>query len=522
MTVDKPELPLGGIASDASATSGDHHFRTDHLLGNLKARTISNGMVTGLAQGAKFILTVASIAIMGRLVGPEDVGLFAMVMAVTGILRIFKDAGLSAATVQREGITHAQVSNLFWINLALSAVLGLVLAAASPLIAKFYHEPRLVAMTLVLSVTFLFSGSTVQHNALLNRQMRFKVLAVIEVGSMLFSILTGVVMALMGCHYWALVGANLAGEAALLVLTWMASGWRPQAPQRGSGTRPLLNFGANLTVGNIVFTLARGSDALLIGREFGSAVLGLYNRASGLLTRPLEQFLSPITAFLVPTLARLQNQPERYRATFLRVFEMIALVGFPCSGLFLAVSHPLTLVVLGRKWEDAAVIFGGFTLTALYAPLACVIFWLGTSQGRGRDILRWNMISSILTVAAFFAGLPYGAFGVALSYSISGLLIRLPIQYYIAGRKGPVSTRDLWSVFFKHLPLWPLALAGAWFPLTLVTGRPPLVQLLVAVPAGLLASAVSISVLPASRRAALHLINTLKSMRKPGGAAIKG
>ena len=106
----------------------DHHFRTDHLLVNLKHRTISSGFVTMLAQGAKFALNLASMMIMARLLTPGEFGV-AMVTTVTSLLSVFADAGLSTATIQRENITHAQVSNLFWMNVAISAVMSISLAA---------------------------------------------------------------------------------------------------------------------------------------------------------------------------------------------------------------------------------------------------------------------------------------------------------------------------------------------------------------------------------------------------------
>jgi Polysaccharide biosynthesis protein len=150
----------------------DRHFRTDHLLANLKGRTISSGFVTIAAQGAKFVLTLASIVVLARLLTPQDFGLVAMVTAVTNLLFVLRDAGLSTATVQREGITHAQVSNLFWVNVVLGALTSLVIAGLAPAIAWFYREPRLLGITMVLSMTFLLRGSIVQHMALLNRQMR--------------------------------------------------------------------------------------------------------------------------------------------------------------------------------------------------------------------------------------------------------------------------------------------------------------------------------------------------------------
>src|SRR6266480_3637713 len=199
------------------------HFKTDHLLRNLKGHTISSGAVTVSAQGAKFLLNLASTMILARLLLPRDFGLVAMVITVTGFLRVFKDAGLSIATVQRERITHAQVSNLFWINIAVSTASTLFLAASAPVIASFYHNRRLINITLFLSIVFIISGSTIQHQALLKRQMRFKALALIEVGSMTIGVLVGVAMAVMGYRYWSLVGLNLARETAGVMLTWSVS-----------------------------------------------------------------------------------------------------------------------------------------------------------------------------------------------------------------------------------------------------------------------------------------------------------
>src|SRR5438552_14678532 len=119
----------------------EKHLRTDHLLADLKGRTISGAFITIAAQGAQLLLNLAYIMVLARLLTPRDFGLFAMVTAVMGYLRVFKDAGLSTATVQREGITQAQVSNLFWINVGLSGAITLLLAACSPLVAWFYREP---------------------------------------------------------------------------------------------------------------------------------------------------------------------------------------------------------------------------------------------------------------------------------------------------------------------------------------------------------------------------------------------
>src|SRR5438876_1871370 len=321
-----PDVPVATGLMDEDIHQQEH-FRTDHLLANLKKHTISSGAVTLSAQVAKFFLNLVSTMVLARLLTPRDFGLVAMVTTVTGFLRVFKDAGLSIATVQRDRITHAQVSNLFWINLALSIVSSLVVAAMAPVLAWFYRDPRLIGITLLLSTTYLLSGSTVQHQALLKRQMRFKAMAVIEVGALTTGVVVGVVMALLGFRYWSLVASSLSIEAAGFLLTWSISRWRPQLPSRRSGVGPLVRFGANRTASDFITSVARGSDNLLIGRVFGPGPVGLYSRASDLLMRPLEQFLSPINAVFLPALSCLHSQPERHRPTFLRLYEAIAPIG---------------------------------------------------------------------------------------------------------------------------------------------------------------------------------------------------
>jgi O-antigen/teichoic acid export membrane protein len=512
-----------GIASERSAVRdrsdkridpNEKHLCTDHLLSDLKGRTISGALITLAAQGVKFLLNLASIMVLARLLAPKDFGLYAMVTAMMGYLIVFMDAGLSTATVQRETITQAQVSNLFWINVALSGAAALVLAVTSPLVAWFYREPRLVVITLILSSTFFLGGLTVQHTALLKRQMRFKAIAFIQVASMLTGVLLGIAMAWLGYRYWALVFSNVVTVAVTVPLTWCAIPWRPQLPSRGSGTGSLVRFGTSMAGGGFIYTLAKGTDNLLVGRFYGADSVGLYSRAAALLNRPLEQFLYPITSVFVPALSRVQTEPERYRRTFLQVYESMALLSFLSTGLLLALSRPLTLVVLGPKWDKAAIIFAALTVAALCHPVARASTWLFISQGRGgRDWLFVNFVGAGLTIASFVAGLPFGPAGLAIAYSAVNLLIGMPILYCFAGRHGPVTTADLWRGFFRYLPLWIVACGVTWLVRLLFVNSAPLVQLAVCAPVGLLAATILICIVPTMRRTTLGLTEILQELR---------
>ena len=221
----------------------------------------------------------------------------------------------------------------------------------------------------------------------------------------------------------------------------------------------------------------------------------------------------PINAVLVPALSRMQSEPDRYRRTFLQVFEAIALTGFLFTGLLLALSYPVTLAVLGPKWEGAVVIFAGFTMAALAYPPTSASSWLFASQGRGKDWVLTSAIISSVTLCSFLAGLSFGPAGVAILYSASCVLIQLPVIYYIAGRRGPVSRKDLWIGSLRHLPVWAVVCGTAWLARTFVLDANPWMQLLLCGPVALLAGAAYIGVSTPSRRVAMNLFSIIRELK---------
>jgi PST family polysaccharide transporter len=481
---------------------------------DFKGRTVSSGLITISAQVVQFVLNLLAVACLARLLRPEDFGLVAMVTSVSNFLVIFNDAGLSTATVQREGITQAQVSNLFWTNVALGGSICLLLAASAPVIAWFFREPRLTGITLAISTTFLLTTASVQHLAVLKRQMRFKRIALVQIASALAGVLAGIGLAWFKFGYWAPVGMQVCNTFAMLVLAWLMSGWRPGLPKGGVGTRSLLAFGANLTASTFLLSMARGSDSVFIGRIYGAGPLGVYSRGTALVTRPIEHFVSPVSAVLVPALSRLQPDPDRYRRVALQLLEAVAVFSFLVAGLFLALADPITRVVLGPGWPGAAAIFAGLSFVWLYTPAYSITTELIVSQGRGRDFLVLSVIVSSLVLVSIAAGLPFGPVGVAISYSGFCLLLSLPLAYYIAGRRGPVRARDLWIRFLSHAPVWIVVCAAASLSRRIVWDSAPIVQLFFSGCAGLASGMIFIACYNPSRRAVLNFRDVLVSLKR--------
>ena len=214
---------------------------TGHLVADLKGRSLRGGAFTLFGQGAQFVIQTVSTVVLARLLTPSAFGLVAMVSAITGFLVIFQSLGLSTATIQKADISHDEVTALFWINIGVSFALAMVVVAIAPLLALFYHEPKLVGITMVTSLGFIFGGLGVQHQAILQRQMRFRALALINLASYAAGVAVAIVMALEGAGYWALVALPLVPNAATTAAWWVACRWRPgtSSPNARAGERSL-------------------------------------------------------------------------------------------------------------------------------------------------------------------------------------------------------------------------------------------------------------------------------------------
>ncbi len=432
------KIPKNGPRS----TDPDLHFRTDHIEADLKGRSIRSGAITLVAQVAKFILRTASTIILARLLTPLDYGLLGMVTVVVGFLDQFRDLGLSLATIQRSEVNHRQVSTLFWINLGISAVLMVVTWLLAPGLAWFYQEPRLTRITIFLGMGFIFGGLSVQHQALLRRQMRFGALAAIEITSMLVSVGVALIAAQYGAGYWSLVILQLIQVIVTAVGVWVLCGWRPGSPVRNAGVRSMLAFGGNFTGFSMVNYLARNFDNVIIGWRLGAGPLGLYAKAYQLLLLPIEQISLPLRNVAIPTLCRLQNEPERYRSYYHKAILVMVTLGMPIIAFCFITADNLIVTLLGSQWTEAVPIFQVLSVAAFLGTFNMAAGWAFISFGRTDRQFHWSIISSSITVLSFVIGIRWGTIGVAAGYSISRVILQVPGLVY-AYKDSPLRLRDL-------------------------------------------------------------------------------
>lgn len=384
---------------------------------NLKTRAIRGGLAKLIGQALNFFLRLGFVVVMARLLSPAEFGIVAMVTAVTGMYELFNTVGLSSATVQKDNITDEQLSTLFWVNVLVGLALGLLCLATGPILVNFYKEPRLFWITAAMAAGFVCSAAGVQHYAILQRQLRYIAIALIETASSLIAITIAIGMALAGFSYWSLVASSVTMPAVMTISMWIAAAWIPGLPRRNSGVRAMLQYGATVTLNGLVVYIAYNFDKILIGRYWGADALGIYGRAYQLINIPTTNLNSAIGGVTFSALSRLQNDPMRFRNYFLKSYSLVVSLTIPSAIFFGLLADDIVHVVLGPKWAEAADIFRLLSPTIMIFGIINPIAWLLLSYGlQVRSLFIAFAIAPLVTVA-YFIGLPYGPKGVAFAYS---------------------------------------------------------------------------------------------------------
>jgi O-antigen/teichoic acid export membrane protein len=409
---------------------------------DLKQRALRSGFARLCGQATSFTLRIVSMVVMARLLDPKDYGLFAMVTAVTGFYVLFMNAGLSSATIQKATITDEQISTLFWINLLVGATLGLLCLATAPILVNFYHEPRLYWVTVVMAAAFLFGAAGVQHCALLERQLRYVVVTVIENLAQLVSMSVGIGMAIAGFGYWALVGASIVAPVIWTGCMWAITAWVPGMPRRKVAIKSMLRFGGTITLNRSIVYIAYNLEKVLLGRFWGADVLGIYGRAYQLINIPTENLNGAIGDVAFAALSRVQNDPVRLKSYFLKSYSLVNSLTIPITIFCAFFAEDIILVALGPKWHAVVPIFRLLSPTIFIFAAINPLGWLLMSIGLQERTLKIALVIAPLVISAYVIGLPYGPSGVAMGYSAAMTLWLIPhIVWCLHGT--PISPWDL-------------------------------------------------------------------------------
>jgi O-antigen/teichoic acid export membrane protein len=372
---------------------------------------------TGTSQLIRQAIQMVTSLILARLLQPSDFGLMAMALVVIGFLNIFKDVGTSAAIIQKQEISQQLLSSIFWLNIFIGIIIAVIIFIGSPFFALLFNEERLITMFRFFVIPF-FSGTLISiQQALLEKKMNFKNLALFEISSVLVGAIIGIYAAYHGKGVWSLVFQTTSSSIVLCLLLWIRpSHWLPSLYFKWDDIRSIRSFSSNLTGFTILNYFVRSADSFIIGRYLGATDLGYYNLAYKVMIAPLMNLTSVISRVMFPLFSTVNNDNLKLRSIYTKITLTIGFFTIPFFACLMIVSHEFVLVLFGNRWLPVAQLLFILSPVGLLQSIDATTGSLYQAKGRTDLMFKWGIFTGILAVMSFFIGVQSGVNGVALSY----------------------------------------------------------------------------------------------------------
>lgn len=449
-----------------------------------------------LSQGARVVSQLVSMTVLARLLAPEAYGLMALAAIVTNLAYLFRDMGTGAALIQAAAVSPRMGATVHWTNLGLGMAIGAAIAVSAPLMAHLFHEPQLATVLYLLALVFPVTAVGVVHQALLERESKFSVVAGAEIAASLAGLAVALLLAWQGAGVFSLVAQMIVATAVSTSVIVLRSSFKPARHWDLAEFKSIAGFSGNLSLFNVVLYVSRNADSMVVGRLLGSAALGVYAMAYRLMLFPLQNMTFVAARVLFPVMSRKQDAGDEVASLYLRTLGFIAFLTAPLMAGLFSLREPFVQVMLGAQWQSSV------TLLAWLAPVGFIqslVSSTGTvlmARGSTGLMLRLGLVGAVLQGGAVVLGARWGIEGVAAAYLAANLLNAVPALYF-SGRLIGVS---LFAVLRCVAPAMAAAMAMvgvlyACAPLVARAIHAPLPALLVQVAIGVAAYGAAAAVL---------------------------
>jgi PST family polysaccharide transporter len=376
------------------------------------------------------VVSLASVAILARLLTPADFGVLAMVLPVALIVDMTINMGLHVAVMHEDRLSGPQVSRLFWIAQRFNVVLLGSMALSAPLLARFYREPRVAMVALIWTLALAFHALGTFPEALLKRQIRFGLLTLIEIGGMVVGVAVAIGAASLGYRSTALVLQVVTWNGVRCLGAFAAARWLPDVPRRSREPDPvidrLVRYGASFGGSRAVYWLGRQVDRMVVGYASGAAVLGLYDSARRWSWYPFQELYLSITDVVVASLSRARHDAERFREYCRRGFTAFLALPLPAI-VFVGVEAEIVVrVLLGERWLGAVPMVRIMCGAAFVDSVVRLTGWIYTAEGNTSQQLRWSVVSTLVTLGAVIGASREGAAGVTWAFASATTVLAIP------------------------------------------------------------------------------------------------
>lgn len=319
-----------------------------------------------------YFLQAVSIAfsiVLTRLLSPDDFGVLALSIVIHSVIDRVRQLGLTYLLIAYKDPSDQAIGTHLTLSTGLSVLVMLFTFALAPILARFY-PPQVIAVLQVMAVLHLFdaAGIAATPNALLQKELRFARLSALDVVSTISSLVLAIGVARLGWGVWALVVKDGTRIMIKAVGMWIMVPRRPRWAFNWEIARGFLRQGWHMWVTGLSTYIIFAYDDFLIGNLLGTTTLGFYERAYRYATLPMSP-LAPVYSVLVPTYARLQDDPERLAKTYTLFLNAVTLIAFPAAGLIVMAAPELVVVLLTEKWAGIAPLLQFLLPYALLRPI---------------------------------------------------------------------------------------------------------------------------------------------------------
>lgn len=393
---------------------------------SLKEKTIKGIAWNGIGNLARQIILITSLIILARLLSPEDFGVYAILMIFVTFMNIFASMGTSQAVIHLESPDKRMLSSIFYFNVMAGVFLFVALYFLAWPIASFFENSALIHLLQIIGLSFVITTLSMVQKALIEKEMAFKAVIMIETLALAISSIAGIVSAYYNSGIYSLIVMTLSNSLILTIGLWLVSKWKPSLMFALQDIKTIFGYSMYLTGHSIVNHFARQSDQILVGKFIGSGALGIYSMAYKIMLYPLENISRVIVRVLFPALSEIKDDNARLRSGYLKAISYVAFFTFPLMLGLMVTAENFVLVVFGEKWAGMAILLIILAPVGLIQSIITTTGSIYMAKGSTRLMFKIGTINSAVTLIAFIVGVPFGVVGVAIAYLTANLIMLYP------------------------------------------------------------------------------------------------
>ena len=377
-------------------------------------------------QAVQFIFQI----ILARLLSPFDYGLIAMLAIFMAIAQTFIDSGFTNALIKKLDRTDTDFSTVFYFNILISIIIYIILYLCAPLIASFYRTPELTRITRVYMLSLPIIALGAIQRTQFTIKVNFKDQAIASFSGALVGGIIGIILAAQSYGAWALVFSALATNIVTTIAFWIRSPWRPRWEFSLVSLRTMFSFGSKLLFSGLLDTAYRNLYQFVIGRRFSKQDLGYYSRADQFAQFPSSNITGIIQRVTYPILCTMADDDDTLLSAYRQYIKLAAYIIFPLMIGLAAVAKPLILIILGQKWQFAAIILQIICFSYLWYPIHALNLNLLIVKGRSDLFLRVEIIKKVVGICILIVVMNFSVKIMAAGNVVSSMIALFINTYY--------------------------------------------------------------------------------------------